>query len=428
MSFSNKIIGDAALLMICMLIVNAGNYGINLVLGRFLGPSLFAEANILATCVLVLSFVALGFQLTITKFVAQFYAENDIESAERLLSWFQKIAVKLYFVLIPILFLSVPSVTSFMQLSSTTPLYIMCLGVPMYLHMSISRGYFQGTEQFRKLGITYIIEMLARLAFTFGLLWVSQTIDYSGIIIAIGFLASFGITFLFSYIKTNEKALRINPALYAQIKFFVVTIALYELSQICINNSDIILVKHFFTDEKAGLYGSLALIGKIVFFATWTLVSMLLPKVIEYKQKGLNHEQLLLAAIGVVCTIGGSLTLGAYFFDSFILNILFGGDFLSVAPLLWKYTIASSLFACANVFAYYYMSLDKYLPVWFSLIAGFIQIGAITLFHQSLDQVIYAQIIVMSVLIISMVSFHLRMRRTSVNTIDNAVLETLLLS
>jgi hypothetical protein len=37
--------------------------------------------------------------------------------------------------------------------------------------------------------------------------------------------------------------------------------AFYELTQIIIN-SDIILVKHYFNNEQAGLYASLALIGE----------------------------------------------------------------------------------------------------------------------------------------------------------------------
>ena len=53
-----------------------------------------------------------------------------------------------------------------------------------------------------------------------------------------------------------------------------------------INNSDILLVKHYFDPYNAGLYASLALIGRVVYFTAWMFVMLLLPKVIELKKEG----------------------------------------------------------------------------------------------------------------------------------------------
>ena len=52
--------------------------------------------------------------------------------------------------------------------------------------------------------------------------------------------------------------------------------ACYELTQIIINNSDILLVKHYFDMLDAGLYASLALIGRVVYFVAWMFVMLLL--------------------------------------------------------------------------------------------------------------------------------------------------------
>ena len=51
-----------------ILFVNAGNYLYNLLLGRILGPSEFADAAILITLLLVLSFVGMTFQVTTAKY------------------------------------------------------------------------------------------------------------------------------------------------------------------------------------------------------------------------------------------------------------------------------------------------------------------------------------------------------------------------
>ncbi|GAL74118.1 capsular polysaccharide biosynthesis protein [Nonlabens ulvanivorans] len=54
--------------MLSVLVVNGGNYIYNLVLGRLLGPAQFADAAILITFLLVLSFLAMTFQLVTAKY------------------------------------------------------------------------------------------------------------------------------------------------------------------------------------------------------------------------------------------------------------------------------------------------------------------------------------------------------------------------
>ena len=53
-----KRISQEQLFMLSVLIVNGGNYLYNLILGRILGPEQFADAAVLITFLLVLSFVA----------------------------------------------------------------------------------------------------------------------------------------------------------------------------------------------------------------------------------------------------------------------------------------------------------------------------------------------------------------------------------
>ena len=67
-NFKLKSIAPEQLFMLSVLIVNGGNYLYNLLLGRLLGPSQFADAAVLITFLLVLSFVAMTFQLATAKF------------------------------------------------------------------------------------------------------------------------------------------------------------------------------------------------------------------------------------------------------------------------------------------------------------------------------------------------------------------------
>ena len=180
--------------------------------------------------------------------------------------------------------------------------------------------------------------------------------------------------------------------------FFALT-AFYELTQIIINNSDVILVKHYFNNQEAGLYASLALIGRVVYFVAWMFVMLLLPKVLTLQKEGKNTQPILIKYVGYIVALSTIIVATTYFFPNLVVNLMFGEDYLSIAPLLWKYALATSIFAIANIFAYYFLSINKYTPVVISALLGFTQIILIVMFHKSLEQVVEMQIISMVILL-----------------------------
>ena len=140
------------------------------------------------------------------------------------------------------------------------------VAVPLYFFMSVNRGKYQGRQDFTKLSITYQTEMWSRLLLTLALLWLVPLSP--AFIVALGIALSFVFGLIPS--KFDVKKMFKKIALEAQKKKrvvqFIVLTACYELTQIIINNSDVLLVKHYFDPKEAGLYASLALIGRVVYF------------------------------------------------------------------------------------------------------------------------------------------------------------------
>ena len=88
-----------------------------------------------------------------------------------------------------------------------------------------------------------------------------------------------------------------------------------------------------------------------------------------------------------------------------IVNLMFGQAYLEVAHLLGPYALATGLFAAANLFTYYFLSLGKYRPVYFSLVGGALQISGVLLFHDQLLHVVLVQIATMLVLLLVQVVY-----------------------
>ena len=398
--FKNKI-SPEQIFMLSVLIVNGGNYLYNLILGRFLGPEKFADAAIMVTFLLVLSFVAMTFQLVTAKFSVIF--EDNIFTT--FISKIYKNATIVGVILGIVVVLFSSQLQVFFKTTSSNMFVIFGIGIPFYFLMSVNRGVFQGNKKLTSLSITYQLEMISRLLITFGLLYFLDV--ESSLLIAIGILCSFIVgLFPFKFEKfTLLKKIKLEASHHKLVRNFFIITAFYELTQIIINNSDILLVKHYFESYEAGLYASLALIGRVVYFIAWMFVMLLLPTVVQLKKDGKSTLPILLKYVSYIAVIAAVIIIGCYFFPVEIIKVLFGDSYLAITPLLWKYALATGIFAISNIFAYYYLSLDQYIPVVLSGIFGMLQIVLIVLFHASLEQVVHVQIMAMILLLVVQLSF-----------------------
>jgi O-antigen/teichoic acid export membrane protein len=400
LSFKNKISSEQ-IFMLSVLLVNGGNYLYNLILGRVLGPEKFADAAILVTFLLVLSFVAMTFQLVTAKFSVLF--EDSVFKNFITATYKQALIVGVLLSLLIIFFST--ELQTFFKTSTSSMFVVFGLGVPFYFLMSVNRGVFQGKKELTFLSVTYQAEMISRLLITFALFYFLNI--ESSLLIAIGIFCSFIFGLLpFKYkIISFSKSIKLIPAQKTVVRNFFIITAFYELTQIIINNSDILLVKHYFDPYEAGLYASLALIGRIVYFIAWMFVMLLLPTVVQLKKDGKDTLPILLKYVGYIAVIAGVIILSSFLFPQQIITVLFGDSYLEMAPLLCKYALATGVFAISNIFAYYYLSLDRYIPVVLSGIFGMLQIVLVVFFHDSLAQVVNVQIIAMFLLLLVQLSF-----------------------
>ncbi len=379
-----------------VIIVNGGNYLYNLLLGRILGPELFADVALLITFLLVLSFVAMTFQVATAKFSVLF--EKQVFTNFVNISY--RYATIVGTVLGILLIVFAKDLQQIFNTQSHLMFTIFGFGIPIYFIMSVNRGIYQGKKKFDNLAITYQGEMMSRLLITLILIYFLPF--KPSVLIAIGIIISFGlglIPFKTKNVSIFKKSVLSKEHSKHIIQFFVLT-AFYECTQIIINNSDILLVKHYFDQYEAGLYASLALIGRVVYFVAWMFVMLLLPKVVQKQKDGEAHTPILFKYVSYIALLSVIVISGCYLFPELVINLMFGSDYMAIAPLLWKYAVATSLFAISNIFAYYFLSLDRYIPVVISGLLGISQVVLIIFYHDSLAQVVLMQIMAMAILLV----------------------------
>ncbi|MFD0964845.1 oligosaccharide flippase family protein [Pseudofulvibacter geojedonensis] len=398
---ARKQLSSSHVFFLSVLLVNIGNYAFNLLMGRLMGPVVFSEIAFLVTLLLALSFLAMTIQLVATKYVIELNTKNKIAFTSYLYKW----AIGLGFIFAALFILFATPLANTFKIQSPTVFYFFGMGIPVYFVMSVTRGLNQGQQDFIKLSISYISEMVFRFVISFLLIF---TTSLSPIVaVSIGILVSFiaGLwpnSFKWSLLINSFK---LSSSITKPIITFLSFTGIYECTQIIINNSDILLVKHYFDAHQAGLYASLALIGRVVYFMIWMLIMVFIPKVIEAKHSGKNPKIILLPYFKGILCITTALVVGCAICPELIISIFFGEAYIEMAPLLYQYALATSLFALANLFCYYYLSLSIYKPVILAFGFASLQLVSIALFHNSLTQVVQVQIAIMSVLLIILLAY-----------------------
>lgn len=132
---------------------------------------------------------------------------------------------------------------------------------------------------------------------------------------------------------------------------------------------------------------------------------LLLPEVVRLQRQGKNTNDVLFKHLFNISLLGAAIVLVTYIFPELVISMLFGDAYLEAADILWKYALASLLFALANIFVYYFLSLDRYVPVLLSGIMGLVQLLAISYWHGSLAAVVHIQLLLMGVLLLLQVWF-----------------------
>ena len=390
--------------IISSLVVNGGNYLYNMLLGRYLGPEAFAETGLIITLLLILSFLGMTFQIVTAKYVVELKEASLIFYVRmKSIGWVLGVIGSLLIVLF-----SEP-IRVFFQASNTLIFYLFALSIPFYFVMSIRRGALQGKKQYGALSSTYQGEMWSRLLITLPLilldLFNSSVTVAMGITLSIivGYFMSNGVESLF---RSTSKAV-LSKKIWSTIIAFILSTVLYEFTQILINYADLLTVKHFMTEMEAGLYTSLSLVGRMIYFIAWMFVILLLPDVVNKKNEGVPHGQVLVKYVLLISFFSGTVVLGCFLFPNLVIGLLFGNKYSSIEPLLWKYALATSFFAISIVFIYYFLAINKYLPLYMALGFALLQLFSYTFFHESIAEVVIVQMITMGALVVTLVTYFL---------------------
>jgi O-antigen/teichoic acid export membrane protein len=389
-SMRARVLGGSLIMLVSMMLVNLFNFTYNVVMARMLGPGEFGHINAAVTILLLTSCISLAFQLVCTKFVAR----NETAGAKAavfhtLLSkaWIASLALGV------LLFVAQKPISTYLNLPNPWMMGILAVGIAAYAPLGVKRGAMQGVCAFPRLGGNFVLEAFTRLVVGVGLVIAGYEV-----LGAVGAISAAVITAYF--LPRIPPELRVQPGAATPPAFAeAVQAIVFFVGQVIINNIDILLVKHFFPSDPAGVYAAIAQIGRLLYFAAWFgVVNAMFPVTAAAKEENRKAHGIGLPLL-LVFGISIAFVLIAALFPHLIMGVIFGSRFMDIGWLLALYAIATGLYSLSVVFIAYEMSRRIANTGWLQLMFSAALVLGIGLFHGSLREVILVRVILMAIML-----------------------------
>jgi O-antigen/teichoic acid export membrane protein len=392
----NRIISGSAVLLSGSGLTTLINLGYNIAVARFLGTSSYGHVAVVYTMLTITSAVTLSFQIISAKVVAQPGSDETRSAAYRFL---QRSAWSCSLFIACLLVVFRHSVADYLRLPSPLLVVLLAVGAAFYVPLGSRRGYILGALGFRRLAGNLVLEAGTRLA---------------GSLAAV--LLGFGVT---GVIAANAGAeviswLVIRPTLAPSgqnplggmlaVRELLQALVFFA-GQVLINNSDIVLVKHFFPPVSAGLYAAIALVGRVISSSSSAVMNGMFPVVAGARQEERKSLSLIATSMLLVLGIGSAAAIFLRLAPPSLWTTFFGAGFRIPGPhglpyLLSLKAMVTMIFSLSIIIIAYEMSYRIANTAWLQLAFAGAVIAGIYRFHSSLREVLLVQLLLMLLLLL----------------------------
>jgi O-antigen/teichoic acid export membrane protein len=394
-TLQSKLLSGSLVLLTASVLVGAMNLLYNLVVARLLGPEGFSHATAVYTLLTLMSGITLSFQVVCAKLVA---SHKSVDARAAAYSGLHKRAWQLGLMIALLLVLGRNVITSYLNLPNSNLILILALGTAFYVPLGVRRGAIQGTYAFRNFGINLILEGLVRLGGAWLLIHLGLGVQGAVLAGSAGVILGY-----FAALTHLKPKTTFDQNIFASFREGMQATVFFA-GQVVINNFDIVLAKHFFPSEEAGLYAAVALVGRVVNMCTWSVVNAMFPMSAGAKAADKEDRSILLTSVLMVLAILVGLIFILWMVPSFFWNAAFGSQFQisgygSIPTLLILYATTSGIYSLSAVIIAYEMSRKIANTSWLQLAFGGLLVIGIYVFHASLWQMIFVQLVLMSALL-----------------------------
>lgn len=401
--FKHPLAKGSVIVFMGTMAANASAYFYHLVVGRILGPAAYGELAALLSLSYILNVFAIVLQIVVTRYVAQQSARHEYGRIKALVLRFIGFLVSVGLLCVVLLIIVAPAVANYLHIRDALVVYFLFVGVVISMISVVFASVLQGLQRFTAGMVISNINSILRLvsgalAAGFGVTAILGTGLVTSIVATLITIIPLRKIFM---AKTPATPIILTPLFKTSVMTFLAVLGVSIL-----NSQDVILVKHYLPEVESGWYGALSTMGKIIFFASSSIMYVLLPIVSQRSATGKHSKNLIYASIGIVSAISLCITAGFFILPQFAMQLLYGTSFIKAAPYLGLFGVFSSLYTVAYTIVTALLGIGKS-TVWIILIGvALAQNILISIFHTDLRSIISLNIGLSLVLVVILLIYY----------------------
>jgi O-antigen/teichoic acid export membrane protein len=380
----NPVISGSAIMIIGTNGVNAINYLYHLIMGRLLGPGPYGELAALFSLFALVTMIPLSLGTVIVKFVS---AAKSPEEGKALLLWFQRFFILLSFATTILVFIFSQSIGNFLNIYNMPLIFLVAICLGLSLLSFMYRSTLQGLLRFRDSVISMGIESALKLLLGGGLVMLG--LSTQGAILGLLGAIICGLMIARYFALLSFKTVQKTTLTYKkEILHYVGPVLLYSVATTSLYSTDLLLVKHFFSSHEAGIYASISTLGKIIFYATGPVASVMFPLVSRRQSQGQSYKSVVTFSFLITLLACSSVLLLFAFLPDLTVSVSFTNKFIEGAHLLLPYGLFITFFTLSSLLINYHLSINRVKVVALPFIVALLQVLFIWQYHPSLEAVI----------------------------------------
>ncbi|MCR4263092.1 MAG: oligosaccharide flippase family protein [Candidatus Roizmanbacteria bacterium] len=384
--FRNNIVKGTSFVFIGSFAANLFNYFFHLITGRMLGPEQYAIVAALLSLSYVFGFPSLIISTVITRKIAELAALDDKGGINGVLRLVIKFLSGFIVIFTVFLFLFQKTIAEFLNIENTSLIVILGLSLAISYFSTIGLSVLQGMLRFMSYAVVSAIGGFFKDFFALGAVLLG--LGAPGVIWS--FLATSIATTATTFIPLKD--ILIAPVRHPTIggksisSTFWVASAFFGMGLMI--NTDVLVVKHFFSPYEAGLYAALATMGKIVLFLSSSIATVLLPVATQKNARGHSTIRELALALGVILLLSVSVIGVFALLPRLVIYLLYGEAYYPISRILWLMGVYFLFYNISNTFIHYFISIKRYRILMAALVVSAVQVGLLFMFHKSFEQIV----------------------------------------
>ncbi len=405
----HELVSGSIYIFIGSMVANVFNLFFSLFMSRNLTVESFGVLTSAFSLVMLMIIPVGSIVPTIVSFAGSHFAKEDYGSVKAL---FLKIIKPLLAISISVLFcflVFAGYIGNFFKIVDQSIIVIVGIIVAFAYIGIVNSGLLQAKLAFKYISFLNLIGAMSKFVIGAGLVFLGLGVKGAILAVFISGLIPTILGFIYLKLVFISKVNKTSKINFKSILSYGIPSSLATLGMTSLISTDILLVKHFFDPLQAGVYAGLSLVGKVIFFFTAPIGSVMFPLIVKKHAKNENYNNIFKMAIAMVFIPSVFISTFYFLYPDLSINFFIKNEiYRSASSLLGLFGVFITTYSLITLFVYYFLSIKKtkvYIPV---LLAALSQLLLIAFYHGSLFMVVVISLLVALVLLVTLVIYYIK--------------------